>query len=741
MMSYAVPLVGAGAGGRGAVVALILALSGCGAEGGTDPGPEPADTLPSAPAIQIALSVSSIAVTQGQQATVTLTITRTNFTGPISVVLTIAHDGLTAVSNPAAVTGDAADLTVSAAGFTEPGTTEVTIVASGAGVTTRSAELAVTVHQGPLNVSSAEELRAEPGQVWRFRGSQIGSLAVTIDGESATVTVEGDSVAIVAVPALAVFQPCLAPDTLPVFLATATGSAHEDVPAEAPLAPALAPGAHTALDDALRRDCRIMLPAGSYAMVAAVPDRQDYAVAAQARADSAQLLLDLLPAAAASVPAGVRQRIVMPTAGVPTRQSMRWHDRPLPLNTPGLATASDAECRLLTGVGDSIEIPTRRDAAGRFRWSSATDPAEWWHLVARTPNVDFVVDTGGRRVWEDDASIRATVGQILTLYDTAFVPLWAELYDTPLPDRDANGRMIWFAPWNSGEVGGGGIGTYVQSGCPDNTRDGENFYAPLDFYSSDPVRTPTYLAAYYREVVLHEASHTHDLSRRAAVHGRWFLWPPGTQIASEGIAVFVPEYWNLKRSGPPLTANQTSVAPVTDGLVHPGNLWEVFPRIAGNYHWDTWLANSGYPQSGRFILWTVAQAVRQGRPLSHALSAMSPALRATYGQIYRAATGATLSDRDVLVAWVLSWYADDRVAGIDPLLDYTPWNTMNAYATQGSPFPLPVASLTSTGSWSVALGDPDDKVVEVTAAETMRLRARATGAIGSRVVLQMLRVQ
>ncbi|MGH7677248.1 MAG: hypothetical protein ACRENU_02200 [Gemmatimonadaceae bacterium] len=723
-----------GAAAAGSRAALALALWSCGGGEQTAPAPDPA--------ISIALSQPSIAITQGQQGAATLTITRTSFTGPVTLGSNGAMAGLTIVPTPASVTGNTAGIAVTAAGFTEPGTVSVAITASGSGIASRTTTLSVTVSRGPLNASTSEPLHVGPGLVWRFRGNQALSLSARVDGQTAAVTYEGDSVALVAVPNLAAFVPCMGLDTLPVFLATATGSVHLDVAAEAPLKPGLAVGARRSLDTALVRGCRAELPAGKFALVAAVPDVEAFVVAGQLRADSAQVLLDIGATEGAVEPLSIRSRarteFVSPEVGVTTSSTL-WHDRLLTL--PIGATVSAVGCSLLSALGDSILIPTRRDNLGRFRWSGAGDPAEWWHLIARTPNVDVVVDTGGRRIWNADAFMRTNVGQVLALYDTAFVPVWTDLYATPLPDRDANSRMIWFAPWNSGEGGGGGTGWYLQSGCTDNERAGEAFYAPLDMFSADPVRTPPYLAAYFRETVFHEASHTHDLARRAAAHGRWDQWPPGTQVAAEGIPVFVTEYWNLKRSGAALTGNHSAVTPSTDGIDHPGLLWEVFPRLAGNYHWNTWADNGGYKQSGRMVLWMVAQAVRQGRPLSSVLTALATAPRATYGAIYRAGTGVPLSDRDVLVTWVLSAYADDRVPGIEALINYTPWNTANAYASRQLAFPLPTSSITGAGAWSVALGDPDAKVIEVTLNAPMHARIRATGSLGTRVVLELLRVQ
>jgi hypothetical protein len=625
----------------------------------------------------------------------------------------------------------------------------VTITATSEGVSGTTVITVIPVRV--LNVSSDSELRAEPAQVWRFHGPAARSLAARIGGQDASVAFEGDTIALITVPNLAAFQPCLSPTTLDVVLTTATGSLQLNVLAEAPLAPALAIGAHSPVDAATTRGCRIALQPGTYVLATAVTDREDYALTGQTRADSVSVRLDLTTGAnvdaarAVAVPVRGEARSLMeqrPTSlheGWPLHQHTPLFER-APTSTRGVQAANASGCANLTMVGDSILIPTRRDASGKVTWGDGTEPAEWWYLIARAPSVDVVVDTGGRRVWKVDGTMRTTVGQVVALYDTAFVRVWAELYAEPLPDHDGNGRMIWFAPWNSAVGSGGGAGIYLQSGCGTGWREGEAFYTPLDAFSSDPVRTPPYLASYFRLVVFHEATHTQDLSRRSDRFG-YGRWPPGTQIAAEGIASFTQEYWMLKRSGPPLTGNQTSVSTTTDGVTHVADLWPVFPQISGNYDWNQWAANDGYPQSARFIFWVVAQAVRQGRPLSSALSAIAYASRATYGSIYRAATGSTLSDRDVLVSWALSWYADDRVANLDPLLAFTPWNTVQAYAAHGRAFPLPAARLAAAGAWTVQLGDPDVKLLEIAPAEAMRVHIQLVGTLASRVSLELLRAR
>src|SRR5207249_4654987 len=103
-------------------------------------------TLPvSAPAPDYALSLAPAALTivQGETGSATVTITRTNFTGAVTLSLTGAPTGVTGAFTPAAPTGTSATLTVSVSYLATPGVYNLTVNGT-ASVGNRSTPLTVT---------------------------------------------------------------------------------------------------------------------------------------------------------------------------------------------------------------------------------------------------------------------------------------------------------------------------------------------------------------------------------------------------------------------------------------------------------------------------------------------------------------------------------------------------------------------------------------------------------------------
>src|SRR2546426_1011405 len=120
------------------LVAGLAVVTGCGKDGGT--GPAADYTLSLAPA--------ALTVVQGANGTATVTITRTNFTGAVTLSLGGAPTGVTGSFNPAAPTGTSATLTVSVGGAVAPGVYNLTVDGT-ATAGNRPTPLTLTVSEAP----------------------------------------------------------------------------------------------------------------------------------------------------------------------------------------------------------------------------------------------------------------------------------------------------------------------------------------------------------------------------------------------------------------------------------------------------------------------------------------------------------------------------------------------------------------------------------------------------------------
>lgn len=103
-------------------------------------------TVTSAPRIALALAPAAGSVVQGGSTAIATTLTRTNFTGAVTVAVTGQPTGVTTT---VATTGDAGTITVNAAANATVGTSTLTVTASGTGVANATATYALTVTAAP----------------------------------------------------------------------------------------------------------------------------------------------------------------------------------------------------------------------------------------------------------------------------------------------------------------------------------------------------------------------------------------------------------------------------------------------------------------------------------------------------------------------------------------------------------------------------------------------------------------
>src|SRR5881628_2653792 len=127
--------------GLGLVAGVAVAV-GCGTKEST--GPAADYTLSLAPA--------ALTIVQGATGTTTVTITRTNFTGAVTLSLGSAPTGVTGSFDPAAPSGTSSTLTVSVGAAVAPGVYNLTVAGSGS-PGNRSTPLTRTNFTGAVTLS------------------------------------------------------------------------------------------------------------------------------------------------------------------------------------------------------------------------------------------------------------------------------------------------------------------------------------------------------------------------------------------------------------------------------------------------------------------------------------------------------------------------------------------------------------------------------------------------------------
>jgi len=151
-------------------------------------------TVSVAPDYTLSLTPTALTIVQGANAPTTVTITRTNFTGAVTLSLGNAPAGVTGSFNPAAPTGTSSTLTVSVGGAVAPGVYNLTVDGT-ASAGNRSTPLTLTVSAAAgytLSLTPAA-LRIKQGAndnttVTITRTNFTGAVTLSLGGEPAGVT-------------------------------------------------------------------------------------------------------------------------------------------------------------------------------------------------------------------------------------------------------------------------------------------------------------------------------------------------------------------------------------------------------------------------------------------------------------------------------------------------------------------------------------------------------------------------
>src|SRR5438445_438163 len=148
-------------------------------------------TVSAAPDYTLSLSPAALTIGQGATGTSAVTITRTNFTGPVTLSLGTAPAGVTGSFSPAAPTGTSSTLTVSVGAAVAPGVYNLTVDGS-ATVGARSTPLTLTVGAhatGSLvNGRTYSGTISAPGDLdtWTFTATQGDYIALSVGTETQT---------------------------------------------------------------------------------------------------------------------------------------------------------------------------------------------------------------------------------------------------------------------------------------------------------------------------------------------------------------------------------------------------------------------------------------------------------------------------------------------------------------------------------------------------------------------------
>ena len=151
-------------------------------------------TVTATPTIALTLAPGAGSVVQGGSTAIATTLTRTNFTGAVTLAVTGQPTGVTTTVTP---NGDAGTITVNVAANATVGTSTLTVTASGAGVANATATYALTITAAPTGsftvAVAPATLSVQAGAngqatVTLTRTNFTGAVALTVTGAPNGVT-------------------------------------------------------------------------------------------------------------------------------------------------------------------------------------------------------------------------------------------------------------------------------------------------------------------------------------------------------------------------------------------------------------------------------------------------------------------------------------------------------------------------------------------------------------------------
>ena len=156
-------------------------------------------TVTAAPDYGLSADPDALTIEQGTTGQTSVTLSRTNFTGPVTLSLGNTPAGVTGAFDPAAPTGNSSTLTVTVGSLVAPGVYNLTVDGS-AGIGERDTPLTLTVTAAPASYSIAltpETLSIKQGdnkttEVTLARVNFTGAVDLTVENAPAGVTASFD---------------------------------------------------------------------------------------------------------------------------------------------------------------------------------------------------------------------------------------------------------------------------------------------------------------------------------------------------------------------------------------------------------------------------------------------------------------------------------------------------------------------------------------------------------------------
>lgn len=593
----------------------------------------------------------------------------------------------------------------------------------------KSASLALTVVRRLEVVGTDAEL--EPGKTFTIRGDGLRLAKVTIAGSDAPVLDATDSVLVVSVPT-APWTPCVAANAQGTIQLTSAGQAVDLTRpvAEKPQVLDLAVGGYADIAaNVLARGCRLQLRSGgTYLALPFVPQRADGSRIPAS--DSVAVTVRVDGGSASSGDAVASGALPEPRAArlfaAARDRSTDQASRDFVVVRPSLSKAASA-CALPT-LGGTVTVQTIRDSTGRLvGMSSGGDgPKEPWTLVAESRSVAMFTDTATLRRMRTNAMWQTTFDSVATLIDTAVTP-FIQSRTRGYPDYDGNGKVIVYVSGVAGSMSNYAFNSSLRSDCGDDFK-GEAIFLN---WTTDPQYGPGVDIT----PLVHELAHIADYAwNERTTYSPW---------AIEGFAVVMQQaYHSRDDTADPLVANFATLPVPRPG----GSNVYCFagPRavMANGIDGPGWYYALGCSMVGYLMQLHRAQYGGTIRDAAIAWTKTPNALTMEDADSYFGMSrGASRS----FGHWLLSWYADDYVAGIAPELRQPMWDLRRMWAKDFSrsfPYPAPDLVLSAgTPSTSFRLGAPDVRYVELGALGNAMLSVTRTGTTAADLNLMVFRAR
>lgn len=605
----------------------------------------------------------------------------------------------------------------------------VTAIAAGTATITASSEgktgsFSLIVDR-PLAVTGTDAL-LQPGKLFSLTGSGLSVATVSIGGIVSPVASATDATLSVTVP-VAPWTPCMGPnDSLSVTVRTPAGDTLTLLrPAqESPTVLNLAAGAYAEISGATLGKCRIApTNAGTYLALPFMSERPDLGSITPSESVSVSVRVDGL-ASSALLP-GARSTSMPNALGRSSRDIVRRHAMDDFTRTSPSRVVGGQACPL-PPLGGTVTVNSQRDRQGRLQYVMIGGgvPDENWTVIAMGQTIAVLTDTATLRLSKSDARWAKAFDDLVALADTGVVP-FLQANSRGIPDDDGNGKLIAYVT-GVADIGNDISFVYsMRSDCPAGSGAGESIlldWTPL--LAGAPFVSPNSVVSTIARIA--------DIGWRDHVRsGSWAIDGFGRLMANLYLVRSSPDPLSLNLTHTPLDAS-SQYAYCTFRLrdaFAAGTFNSLWTLVLGcdmmGYMFQQYHAKFGGTLKDAVVAWSKV-------PITTTMEDAD-----TYFQQPR---GATRS----FPHWLLSWYADDYVAGVPQELTQSMWNLRQLWRNEwGSlPFTAPDIALGPTSpAASFKLGAPDARFIEFVAPSGAVIGVTRSGPLASEMGFFVLRAK